>query len=180
MSIYDTYQVKKANYNGMWFKSNLEARTAEALDSLGISWQYESRVFRDRRYRGGQYTPDFYLPYLYTYIECVGRIDERHWVNAELFCKSQNAMMDEWGEAPRTSEKSPSFVFVIGDGWLKTWTPYLGAEIPDISVSRCHSCGNVFFIADSGLWSCPYCGDHAKEYSGNYNLFEFAGTRTHA
>lgn len=180
MSIYDTYQAKKANYNGMWFKSNLEARTAEALDGLGVTWEYERRVFRDRRYRGGQYTPDFYLPGLFTYVECVGRIDERHWANAELFCMSQNASIDEWGEPPRTTERSPSFVFVTGDGWMKTWTPHTDAGAPSVSVSRCHGCGKVFFIVDSGLWACPYCGeDYGKHHAGNYNLFEFAGTKTY-
>jgi len=180
MSIYDTYKPKKANYNGKWFKSNLEARTAEALDILGVAWEYEKRVFRDRRYGGGQYTPDFYLPDLYTYIEVVGKIDEPHWSTAEIFCTSQNATFDEWDESPRVTENSPSFVFVTGNGWLKTWSRYIDVKVPDVSISRCHNCGKVFFFLDSGLWSCPYCGDHTKEYCGNYNLFDFAGTKVYA
>lgn len=180
MSIYDEFQPKVTNYNGKWFESNLEARTAEALDSLGIKWHYESRCFRNRKYRGGQYTPDFYLPDLYTYIEVVGKIDERHWKNAELFCLSQNAMIDEWGETPRVTDIKPSFVFVTGNGWLKTWSRYTEIGAPAVSVNRCNKCGKVFFFLETGLWSCPYCGDHAKDYCGTSNLFEFAGTKTYA
>ena len=182
------YQAKRTNYKGMWFKSNLEAKTAEAFDRLGIRWEYESRCFRDRRYSGGQYTPDFWLPDAYTYVEVVGRIDDRHYNNAITFITNmrvhspyetreiiQNGRyLMPWDmpkiEAP--SDDTPCFAFVIGSGMIKVLDE---STLSDGSVFRCRKCGKVSFIDSRNKWSCIHCGHYDESYGCNFSLFELAG-----
>lgn len=173
---------KRTKYRGIWFKSSLEARVAEALDELGVAWEYESRGFRDKAYSGGQYTPDFYLPDLHVYIEVVGRIDERHLRNAQVFCRSQNAAnLELWPEDgfPRITENTPAFVFVTSGGFLMDANQRkVNNGWSNISVSRCGKCKRIIFIDDTGMWVCPYCGgDYGKHHSGNNNLFDYVEKR---
>ena len=56
-------------YNGRKYKSTLEAQTAETLDNLGISWEYETKKlvlqegfrcqYQKDKVRSITYTPDF-------------------------------------------------------------------------------------------------------------------------
>jgi hypothetical protein len=45
-------------YNGVWFKSRLEARWAYYFDLLGVKWEYEPEGFG---LKSGAYCPDFLL-----------------------------------------------------------------------------------------------------------------------
>lgn len=173
-SSYGTYQAKRTFYNGVWFKSNLEARVAEALDDLGVRWEYETRCFRDRRYEGGQYTPDFWLPECFAYLEVAGVIDERHMNNALVFCETQNVVnprfykecnpyaeedFEEWTHHgdPWLSESSPSFMFVNGEG--RILNP-LCMDMPvEIAGCRDHS-NHISFIDITDSWACRICGSH--------------------
>lgn len=61
-------------YNGIMFRSRLEARWAVAFDTLGIRWQYEPERFA----MGGvdkTYLPDFFLPQTKTWVEVKGSLD---------------------------------------------------------------------------------------------------------
>ena len=158
----------------MWFKSNLEAKTAEAFDRLGIRWEYESRCFRDYRYSGGQYTPDFWLPDAYTYVEVVGRIDDRHFFNALRFKNNHHIVFgghtDFFGGTP--SEDTPCFAFVTGDGIVKVLDCN---TISEGSVFVCKDCGRIAFIDNAGTWECPHCKTYREENGCNYSLFRLAG-----
>lgn len=58
-------------YNGKLYKSTLEAKTAETLDKMGLSWEYESKTYtiqegfycpwQKRKVLDMEYTPDFIL-----------------------------------------------------------------------------------------------------------------------
>lgn len=48
-----------AEYEGVRFRSRLEARWAVYLDNVGIKWLYE---YEGYQLPGGWYLPDFYLP----------------------------------------------------------------------------------------------------------------------
>lgn len=178
----DTYQrfkPKRTLYRGQWFESNLEARTAEAFDSLGIPWEYESVCTRDRRYRGGQYTPDFHLPNEDTYVEVVGRIDQRHADNAEVFCETMGVDIGSWGHIIG----SPHYFFVTGNGIVylpvTDGTHFLLTR--NVMMGKCRACGKLFVIDGEGLWACPHCGgDHSKYHYSGGNLFEFADGATNA
>ena len=177
------YQAKKTNYRGIWFKSNLEGKTAEAFDRLGVRWEYESRCFRDCRYSGGQYTPDFWLPDNHTYVEVVGRPDERHLQNAIVFCSTQHAFCpseDDFGNDVLLSDDTSGFVFVIGDGWVTTpqqrLCPSDTHDHNTLYVTFCKRCNRYSFAHRLGSYGCRHCGhsdgDHAIV---GENLFKLAG-----
>lgn len=57
-------------YNGIRFRSRLEARVALMLDTHGIEWHYEPEGYELSD--GTRYLPDFWLPRIRTYIEVKG------------------------------------------------------------------------------------------------------------
>lgn len=83
----DNYRAKSTFYRGVWYDSNTEAKVAEALDDIGIVYEYHRQCFRDKRFPWGQYTPDFHLPNTDTYIEVAGVLDQRHRGNLTTFCE---------------------------------------------------------------------------------------------
>ena len=91
---YEQYKAKKTWYNGEEFESNLEARVAEALDELGIEWEYHDRCMRGGRFPYRQYTPDFRLVDSDLLIEVAGIFDERHQNNAIVACQMLRSAHD--------------------------------------------------------------------------------------
>jgi hypothetical protein len=61
---------RKTLYSDIWFRSRMEAKFAEWLDSKNIVWFYEPKRFKISI---GSYLPDFYLPDKDIYIEVKGR-----------------------------------------------------------------------------------------------------------
>lgn len=59
----------ETEYNGIKFKSRLEARWAVFFDTLGLTYRYKSEVFE---LAGVKYAPDFYIPELNIYVEVKG------------------------------------------------------------------------------------------------------------
>jgi len=57
-------------YNGVNFKSRLEAQTAFLFDTFGILWEYEPKSLMLSN--GTCYTPDFWLPDQRSVLECRG------------------------------------------------------------------------------------------------------------
>lgn len=166
MSSYETGpKAKKMYYNGEKFDSNLESKTAEALDDLDIPWEYHRQGCRSRGFPGGQYTPDFYLPGLSAYVEVAGVWDETHRVRAELFIKLMHCY--DWDASFNDIAQggAPRFVAVDGQGALHA-VDGLGQPSSLAYLARCPRCGARYIAADSGNWGCPICGDH----SGNRPL----------
>jgi hypothetical protein len=72
--------VKEADYNGIHFRSSLEAQTAKTLDEMGIPYSYEERKlelfegfrspFQKDKVRSITYTPDFEIGPIM--LECKG------------------------------------------------------------------------------------------------------------
>lgn len=54
-------------YDGVEFRSRLEARWAVFFNSIGVKWLYEPEGFELEDC--GSYLPDFYLPYFESYFE---------------------------------------------------------------------------------------------------------------
>src|ERR1700744_4926102 len=63
------FKVIETRYNGILFRSRLEARWAVFFDHLNIKWEYEHEGFN---LEGVYYLPDFWLPDfdLGIYVEC--------------------------------------------------------------------------------------------------------------
>lgn len=57
-------------YNGMQFRSKLEARWACHLDHMGVDWQYEPATYKLPS--GEFYLPDFWIPYWGFWLEVKG------------------------------------------------------------------------------------------------------------
>lgn len=106
---YGQFKAKKTFYNGVMFDSNLEARTAEALDEIGIRWSFHETCFRDRRFPYGQYTPDFMLQDG-RFVEVAGVFDDRHERNAQVLTH----LLGSTGERP-------TLIVVDGNGDCREW-----------------------------------------------------------
>lgn len=61
-------------YNGIKFRSKLEAKWAEYLDSKGVEWLYEEEGYD---LNGVWYLPDFFLPKQFAFLEVKGLLDDR-------------------------------------------------------------------------------------------------------
>lgn len=169
-------KAKKCYYADTWFRSNLEGRCAESFDRLGIEWEYEPIVARGEWYEGGQYTPDFYLPELKTYVEAAGVWNGRHATNAlEFMNRLKLTPTGDWDE-------QPGYAIIDGGG-------YFGSVKPDGSVSRnvvltkCTECGKWSLHANWVSFECPLChaydGDHLVDGMTS-NLFDAAGVKRYA
>ena len=100
-------KAKPTNYNGVRYKSTIEALVMEAFDNLNLSVEYEPESFRGPGYHHGQYTPDFRIksPYGDDYdiwVEVAGFWDERHEKNARTF------MLEGVG----------NYIVIDGRGWI--------------------------------------------------------------
>ena len=161
---YGKYQAKKTFYNGVEFKSNLEARVAERFDELGIEWQYEPRCFRDKNFAGGQYTPDFYLPDSDLYIEVAGIIDDRHIQNFRRFREMfDKEITDEVGHL---DYEHISLLMINSDGDFvipRTELSFFRGWDADC-LCQCSKCGKWWAQEMCGFWHCEHCdygdGDH--------------------
>jgi hypothetical protein len=69
-------------YNGVSYRSRLEADWAAMLTELEVYFEYEPDPVRFPS--GAVYDPDFYLPTLRTYCEAKGPQDQRLWKAREL------------------------------------------------------------------------------------------------
>lgn len=60
-------------YNGVSFRSRLEARWAMFFDLVSLSWEYEPEAFNDGK--GTLYLPDFWLPEPELFVEIKPTVD---------------------------------------------------------------------------------------------------------
>lgn len=137
---------KETFYNGVKYKSKLEACTAQALDDLGLVFSYESVAVIGGEYRGGmQYTPDFYIPGIDLIIECVGVVDDEHLDMARKFC----------GETPYSGivdhRDGDGLFLIVGDSGI-LHDPFY----PDQTITIVYDDGSVYI----------------RRYDGNRRLFE--------
>lgn len=61
----------ETEYNGLKFRSRLEARWAIAFDAMNLEYEYEPEGYELEN--GEKYLPDFYLTKLDTYVEVKGK-----------------------------------------------------------------------------------------------------------
>jgi hypothetical protein len=67
-----TFKSKEQVYNGVKFRSTLEARWAIFFDACGLDWVYEPECFE---LDTGNYTPDFYLKKYDLFVEIKPNLD---------------------------------------------------------------------------------------------------------
>jgi len=79
-----TFKAKEQVYNGVKFRSTLEARWAIFFDACGLNWVYEPECFE---LNAGNYTPDFYLKKYDLFVEIKPNLD---WFNDDYNVKRYN------------------------------------------------------------------------------------------
>lgn len=148
-------------YNGIRFRSKLEADWARSFDALGIVWEYEA----DGRYFGDDfYLVDFWLPRSQQWLEVKGVFepDDVRKIGALLTHVEPRRFTDLDCPDIALVACTPNGEFL---GWER------GAVRRDASVlelsrlaSReikafaCSVCGGWWFADDSLSWRCQCCG----------------------
>lgn len=148
-------QAQKDWYNGIEFRSKLESKTAQALDNLGIAWEYEPEGYKLSN--GMWYRPDFWLPDAKQYVECkgvmskedsakiVGLVEDTNRPVVVLSYDNSMMVMRLWNEP---SAKIMTYSgYIVGLGW-------------------CTECGKPRFFSWSDTYRCPCCG----AYDGDHYL----------
>ena len=145
----DDVQAQRDWYNGIEFRSKLESKTAQALDNIGIPYEYEPEGYKLSN--GLWYRPDFWLPDARQFIECKGVMEStdsakivglvRDEGMPVLVLSYDNAMLVKlsWGQA---------------DGDVVTYT----GRDDYIAIAGCLECGAIWFLAYADIWKCPHCG----------------------
>lgn len=139
-------------YEGVRFRSTLEADWAATLDSWGIhAWSYEPWAvqFDD----GTRYLADFYLRALNTWCEVKGPHNERISKPKNLY----RALEDDLAE-----KVNRALVVVLrpAERGMATWE---GVEPwQDIRLRHCSTCEHHSFYNAAGDWRCRICRTHAK------------------
>jgi len=143
----------ETEYNGLKFRSKLEAMHAKFFDKHGIKWIYEPHIIE---YSEGEYLPDFYFPEIKCYFEVKGD-------GVPGFGKALKAVSEN---SPKEDSEDFQPCVVIGDGSsLFGWFP----EDPP-QIVKCDECGKIYFIEEAGSWQCPVCKRTGDDYKNiNYS-----------
>jgi hypothetical protein len=142
-------------YDGVWFRSRLEARYAMFFDQHRIGWEYEVDGIN---LGGGKfYLPDFWLPDSRTFLEVKGPLKER----SELVKLAQDRIDSETGGWAETSH----LLFVIADERGKTAV----GNSPDAKVAWAKCCECLCWYPMVVGWDCRACG----HYNGDQTYSEW-------
>ena len=144
---------KPTEYNGVNFRSTLEARYAMAFDRAGVKWRYEPKrfIFND----GTVYTPDFYLFNEHTYFEVKG-----------LFTPEAR------NKAEQLVKLGKTIVVGIGDDDMLIYSEY--CTTPEhVKMCKCSRCGGIQFRSQKRKSDeCPSCHEFTMyEVEIPVNLF---------
>lgn len=143
-----TLTAKEDWYNGIKFRSVLESKTAQALDNLGIVYQYEPDGYKLSN--GMWYRPDFWLPYAKQFIECKGVMSK------EDSAKVCGLVQDTGVPVVVISYENIMLISCYGCklGDIATFSG------DDIMLGWCRKCGKAYFYAEPSSYRCVACGYH--------------------
>lgn len=139
-------------YEGVEFRSTLEADWAATLDSWGIhAWSYEPWAVRFDN--GTRYLADFYLRALNTWAEVKGPHNERI---------AKPRMLHEALEEDLLERFAPTLVVVLrpSERGCAIWE----GVTPDqtILLRNCSGCDHWSFYDAAGDWRCRICRQESK------------------
>lgn len=152
-------------WNGVRYRSKLEADYARAFDVLRLPVSYE----REGHYFGDVfYFPDFYLPKSRQYVEVKGVFEPED-------CRKIQALLANVPARPHTSEDCPDIrvVACVPDGnfygWARRegepadWFDFLTKQAIRVEFMKCAVCRGWWFADPEWSWRCQCCG----AYDGN-------------
>lgn len=153
----------QTEYNGITFRSKLEADWARAFDALGIAWEYEPKG----RYFGPDqfYLVDFWLPRSRQWVEVKGVFEPDD-------CRKIAALLEYVEPRPYTDpEICPDIALVACTpngaflGWQRgvadrhtTLLELSRRASKEVRAFACAICGGWWFADDSCSWRCQCCG----------------------
>ena len=142
-------QARPVTYQGVRFRSTLEAGWACTLDSLGIEWEYEPSACQLAT--GETYLPDLWLPALRTVIEVKGSHMQRAAKPRQLAAEqADSGVIVLFGFAPGRTSQSP----YSWESKLK-WQDALGY---DTRLALCERCARWQWVRAQlgrGCRACP-------------------------
>ena len=113
----------QTKYNGVIFRSRLEAQWAVFWDELGVKWEYEPQPFKFSD--GKQYTPDFWIVDLRLWVEIkptakIAHEEKAEWKCSQLAYETGNLVyLDQSGMTWHTEEYCEYSGFLIPPGsWI--------------------------------------------------------------
>ena len=149
-------EARRTRYNGVTFRSKLEAQWAVFWDELGVKWQYEPLTFKLPD--GKQYTPDFWIVDLALWVEIKPNAKIAHEEEAELKCLQ---LAGKTGDLVYLDQGG--FAWPISEDWhySKSVVPQEAAEIYSVLFFYItdHVQGDWIYRSDDHFWgTCPECG----------------------
>ena len=144
-------------YNGVKFRSRLEAQWAVFWDELGATWKYEPQPpfkFPD----GKLYTPDFWIVDLALWVEIkpnakIAHEEKAEWKCSQLAYETGNLVyLDQGGFAWPLTDDAKNF-FVPGYEWTYSvlFFPGTGSLGQEDSI--------IIYDSENHYWAtCPECG----------------------
>lgn len=142
-------------YNNIQFRSRLEARWAEWLDSQDFVWSYEPEGFEIHE---TYYLPDFYLPEINTILEVKGllrNLDKPF----KLFHQLQLIS--------HSNEDIP--LFLLGGTPVPSFYKIIGEE-SFYYLGKCSNCGKHWICDNINSYHCRNCGFHNGKHDLIYYL----------
>lgn len=166
-------------YNGIKFRSKLEAKYAQAFDIIGIHWVYEEINFKFDD--GTYYAPDFFFPNSKQFFEVKGVLTpgDKHKILQLARSGHQIAMGDSSGKFIYFDKKYDD----LPSMWELCYLEEQNNNEHEFSYQdgfmfKCDRCHNWVLSGQQGSWECPACG----RYDGDHhmvgyldNIFEEVG-----
>lgn len=149
-------------YNGIQFRSKLEAKTAQALDIFGMPWQYEPQGYKLTN--GLWYKPDFWLPQAHQFIECKGEMKE---IDS---AKIVGLVSDTSRPVIVLSYENAMLCMKYWDDPNQDVVTYFNEDSGGLRIGQCCECGGKWVYANCDTYACQCCGT----YDGDHHLCEFA------
>lgn len=147
-------QAQKDWYNGIEFRSKLESKTAQALDNIGVKYEYEPAGYKLTN--GMWYRPDFWLPDAHQFVECKGKMDSTD--SAKIY-----GLVEDTGHSVMVISYDNAMLFT------RFWNDSKHEVVTYsdcLMLGQCDNCGEVFFYSDWDTYQCPACG----YYDGDHSL----------
>lgn len=134
-------------YNGIKFRSKLEANWAKWFDEYSIKWSYESEGFD---VNGIWYLPDFHLPEISTFIEIKGALQgiskARKFFDAIMKINLREDNLSLF----------PKYLYFLGGSPVPSL--YDIHQKDNYYLMKCKKCGGRWFELLTGYYGCRSCG----------------------
>ena len=157
----------KQIYNGVKFRSKLEARWAVFFDQYGLRYEYEPTTFS---LKSGLYCPDFYLPDLYCYAEVKPLIHLAQFVKGyEKFTFFESTVYLKQKEYRKIKEFEGAIVLLVGLPLERNFILFNNIDLD------CWDGFNCFPVKDKNGWRW-WSSTKVNDYPNTCNIVESAET----